>query len=136
MSLPGRITQDYNLIILIYQYTNMSNNPETFVKLSQEVNQLHADICSALADPTRILILYLLGERPFTVGELALALNASQPTTSRHLKILRERGLARANRQAQSVEYSLYDPRIIEALELLRAVLRDSLSQQASLITE
>jgi DNA-binding transcriptional ArsR family regulator len=136
MSLPGRITQDYNLIILIYQYTNMSNNPETFVKLSQEVNQLHADICSALADPTRILILYLLGERPFTVGELALALNASQPTTSRHLKILRERGLARANRQAQSVEYSLYDPRIIEALDLLRAVLRDSLSQQASLITE
>lgn len=114
----------------------MSNIPDTFLHLSQEVNQLHADICSALADPTRILILYLLGERPYTVGELAITLNASQPTTSRQLKILRERGLVRAIRQAQSVEYSLNDPRIIEALDLLRAVLRDTISQQASLIAE
>lgn len=114
----------------------MSNSPDTFLHLSQEVNQLHADICSALADPTRILILYLLGERPYTVGELAITLNASQPTTSRQLKILRERGLVRAIRQAQSVEYSLNDPRIIEALDLLRAVLRDTISQQASLIAE
>lgn len=114
----------------------MSNNPDTFSRLSQEVNQLHADICSALADPTRILILYLLGEKPYTVGELALTLSASQPTTSRQLKILRERGLVRASRQAQNVEYSLSDHRIIEALDLLRAVLRHTLSQQASLISE
>jgi len=52
------------------------------------------------------------------------------------LKVLRERGLVRANRQAQTVEYSLNDPRIIEALDLLRAVLRDTLSYRANLITQ
>ena len=29
-------------------------------QLTQEVTRLHADICSALADPTRILLLYAL----------------------------------------------------------------------------
>ncbi len=114
----------------------MLNRTETFSNLTLEVNQLHADICSALADPTRILILYLLSEQAFTVGDLTGRLNTTQPTTSRHLKILRERGLVRSNRQAQNVEYSLNDLRIIDALDLLRSVLRDTLSQQANLIAE
>jgi len=115
----------------------MPNNSDALSNLSLEVNQLHADICSALADPTRILILYLLSERDsYTVGELTNLLNTTQPTTSRHLKILRERGLVRSNRQAQNVEYYLNDPRIINALDLLRSVLRDTLSQQANLIAE
>lgn len=97
---------------------------------------MHADICSALADPTRILLLYLLSEKAYTVGELTQKLGASQPTTSRHLKILRERGLVSATRQAQNVEYALTDARIIEALDMLRAVLRDSIAQRATLIIE
>ena len=31
--------------------------------LVQEITRLHADICSALADPRRILILYALAEK-------------------------------------------------------------------------
>ncbi len=34
----------------------------------------------------------------------------------------------------QSVEYSLKDPRIIQALDTLRLVLRDALVQRANLI--
>ncbi len=109
---------------------------ETFLSLSQEVNHLHADICSALADPTRILILYLLAERPRTVNELTGELQVTQSSTSRHLKVLRERGLVRAARQAQNVEYTLNDPRVIDALDLLRAVLRDTLAYHANLVSE
>jgi DNA-binding transcriptional ArsR family regulator len=105
-------------------------------QLTQEVTRLHADICSALADPTRILMLYALAERPHTVNELAAALTLSQPATSRHLKVLRDRGLARATRHAQSIEYALNDHRIIDALDTLRAVLRDSLAHRAQLISE
>jgi len=105
-------------------------------ELTQEVTRLHAEICSALADPTRILLLYALAERPHTVHELSAALSLSQPATSRHLKVLRDRGLARATRQAQSIEYALNDHRIIDALDTLRAVLRDSLAHRAQLISE
>lgn len=104
--------------------------------LSDEVTQLHADICSALADPRRILLLYALAEHPYTVNDLAEEISVSQPSTSRHLKILRERGLVRAVRQGTSVEYNLVDRRLIEALDLLRDVLRDRLAYRASLIED
>jgi ArsR family transcriptional regulator len=102
--------------------------------LAQEVTQLHADICSALADPRRILLLYALAEQPRNVNDLANEIGISQPATSRHLKLLRERGLVTATRDGANVEYSINDRRLIEALDLLRAVLRDRLAHSASLV--
>lgn len=100
----------------------------------QEVNTLHAEICAGLADPKRITILYELADGPKNVTELAQALDMPQPLVSRHLKILRERGMVATTRQGQAVEYRLGDPRLIEALDLLRAVLRDVLASRAQLL--
>jgi ArsR family transcriptional regulator len=102
--------------------------------LEQEVSQLHAELCAGLADPTRILILYGLSEGPRHVTQLADALHLSQPMISRHLKVLRERGLVVAARVGPAVEYRLSDVRLIGALDLLRAVLHDALSRRAELI--
>jgi ArsR family transcriptional regulator len=102
--------------------------------LTQEITQLHADICSALADPSRILILYALHELRLNVSDLANEVGLSQPAASRHLKILRERGLVRPERQGASVEYRLTDTRLIDALDTLRTVLRDRLQYRASLM--
>jgi len=104
--------------------------------LAQEVSQLEAELCFALADPNRILLLYALDERPRNVTELGEALGITQPTTSRHLKILRERGLVRTERRGTVIEYSLNDRRIIQALDLLRSVLRDRLLARANLMEE
>lgn len=104
--------------------------------LVQEVSKLEANLCSALADPTRLLMLYALGENPHNVTELSNELSVPQPTASRHLKILRERGLVNATRQGVSIQYELADPRLIQALDLLRNVLRDSLARRANLMEE
>jgi DNA-binding transcriptional ArsR family regulator len=101
--------------------------------LEQEVNQLHAEICAGLADPKRILILYALHEKPLSVNELVELLELSQPMVSRHLKILRERGMVSTNRMGATVEYSLSDERLIQALDLLRTVLASKLKNQAAL---
>ena len=101
--------------------------------LREEITRLHAQVCSGLADTNRILILYTLSEKSFNVGELSDRLGIPQPTTSRHLKILRDRGMVVAERDAQSVYYKLADQRVIEALDLLRSVLNDQLTAQAQL---
>jgi DNA-binding transcriptional ArsR family regulator len=101
--------------------------------LTQEVTQLHADICSGLADPKRILILYTLAEQPRNVSEVAQEVGISQPAASRHLNILRERGMVSAKREGQAVVYMLADERIIQALDLLRSVLGDNLRARAAL---
>lgn len=101
--------------------------------LTQEITQLHADICSALADPRRILILYTLSVEPKNVSQIAKELDISQPAASRHLTLLRERGLLTSKREGQAVVYILQDNRIIKALDLLRAVLAKNLKNQADL---
>jgi DNA-binding transcriptional ArsR family regulator len=103
--------------------------------LQKEADQPHAEIFAALADPKRIVALYALAEQPRTVNELAAELNITQSAASRHLKILRERGLVQAERQGTSVEYHLCDQRLIEAVDLLRSVLRDGLVHRESLMT-
>ncbi len=103
--------------------------------LEQEVNALHAEICAGLADPKRITILYELADSPKNVTEIANALGMSQPLVSRHLKVLRERGMVVAHRNGPAVIYSLGDRRLIEALDLLRAVLRDHLAGRYELLS-
>jgi ArsR family transcriptional regulator len=101
--------------------------------LAEEVNQLHAQLCQSLADPTRILMLYSLADGPRYVTELAELLDVTQPTVSRHLKILRDQRLVHGTRVGNTVHYELVDHRIIDALDLLREVMASLLSQQAEL---
>jgi DNA-binding transcriptional ArsR family regulator len=102
--------------------------------LIQEITLLHADFCSALADSTRLILLYALADGPRNVTELTQELGQPQPTISRHLKNLRDRGLVTATRQGMMVQYSLADRRVIDALDILRNILRDSIQKRASLI--
>ena len=97
--------------------------------LAREVSQMEADLCSAFADPTRMLILYTLDEKP-------TELEIPQSSTSRHLKILKDRGLVVAIKQGTSTEYRIADHRLIEALDILRTILRDRVSHRASLMEQ
>jgi ArsR family transcriptional regulator len=117
-------------------YANIGKDNMLNQTLKQEISQLEADFCFALSDPNRILMLYALSEKPLNVTELTHELGLNQPTTSRHLKVMRERGLVQTVRTGTTVTYHLTDQRLIQALDLLRSVMRDRLTQRASLINE
>ncbi len=51
---------------------------------------------AALADPTRVGIVEALAGRARTVSEIVELFDVSQPAISRHLRVLREAGLVRA----------------------------------------
>ena len=87
--------------------------------LEAEVNQLHAEICAGLADPNRIMILYTLSQSSRNVTELCNELDMPQPLVSRHLKVLRERGMVTTERRGTVIVYTLGDKRLIQALDLL-----------------
>jgi DNA-binding transcriptional ArsR family regulator len=50
--------------------------------------------------------------------------------------MLRERGLVHTVRQGVVVQYHLADRRLIQALDLLRGVLRDRITHRANLMDE
>ncbi|MBZ0318084.1 MAG: metalloregulator ArsR/SmtB family transcription factor [Anaerolineae bacterium] len=99
-----------------------------------ELDLLHSHICTAVGDPKRIQILYALYEQPRNVSALTEALATPQPTISRHLTVLRDRSIVVAKREGQSVVYSLSTPKIIEILDAMRQILRDSLDHKSNLL--
>lgn len=67
----------------------------------------HSAIFAALADPTRLRILALLGAMELSVGEIAQVLGQSQPRVSRHVRILVDAGLADRRKEGSWVFVSL-----------------------------
>ena len=100
---------------------------------AQELRTMHATLCQAIADPTRIALLYELAEGAKHVTQLVDSLALPQATVSRHLKILRDRALVSARRDGPFVHYELTDRRVIDALDTMRTILADTLLQQSSL---
>ncbi len=94
-----------------------------------EFYQLHAHLCKALAHPTRLLIIDELRYGPRSVSELVERIGLRQSNLSQHLGILREQRLVVARREGQVVYYSLRDPRVTKAFDLLRQVLRSVLKE-------
>lgn len=63
---------------------------------------------SALADPTRRRVVDALRERPRRAGELAQAFDVSPPAMSRHLRVLRTRGLVEEERSEDDARCRVY----------------------------
>jgi ArsR family transcriptional regulator len=61
------------------------------------------ELFQALADPSRLRILGLLGTMELSVGELAQVLGQSQPRVSRHVRILADSGLIERHKEGSWV---------------------------------
>ncbi len=97
--------------------------------------KLQADICKTLADPTRLMILHELKRGEASVGHLTINLRLPQSNVSRHLAVLRERGVVTTRRDGTTIYYSLANPKIAEACDLVREVLEGHLRRSQKLAT-
>lgn len=66
-----------------------------------------AEVYKAASEPIRLRILAMLAHGELCVCHLHGALEAPQPTVSRHLAILRQAGLVRSRRDGSWVHYAL-----------------------------
>jgi DNA-binding transcriptional ArsR family regulator len=71
-------------------------------------------ICSGLADRTRSGIVERLSEGPLTSSDLADALGVSYPSMSRHLKVLRDRGLVREQNDPADARLRVYQLDVVK----------------------
>jgi ArsR family transcriptional regulator len=76
-----------------------------------ELHELHATLCKAIADPTRLLIIEALRNGPRTVGELSGVLGLSQSNVSQHMAVLRQRAVVRGGGTATTCSIRCRTPR-------------------------
>jgi DNA-binding transcriptional ArsR family regulator len=76
------------------------------------------DTLAALADPVRRRAVELLAERPRRAGELARELSTTPSTMSKHLRVLRQRGLVSETHPEFDARVRIYTLRSAPMTEL------------------
>lgn len=102
-------------------------------QVREDIYRMHAQICKALADAKRLLILNELRGSEMTVGDLATSLELPQATVSQHLAILRQRRLVYSRRHGVNVFYRIANQKVVKAFDLLREVMAEQLADERKL---
>jgi DNA-binding transcriptional ArsR family regulator len=84
--------------------------------LTDQTVEEAALIFKALADSTRIRILYLLSEEECSVGHIAEVLDLSQSAVSHQLSLLRSLRLVKSRREGRTIYYTCDDEHVIRLL--------------------
>jgi DNA-binding transcriptional ArsR family regulator len=100
------------------------------------LRRFKADIFQALAHPTRIAIVELLGEGELSAGSLIERLGIEQATVSQHLAVLRAKQIVANRRAGNQVFYSIRDPLISEVLFLMRRYFHTHLKESLGMLDE
>ena len=98
-------------------------------KYDYELYRIKADFCKTLADPTRQMMIAELRSGEKTVGEIAEAIGIVQSMASHHLAILRGKGVVEARREGPNVYYSLVNPKIAEACDMVHEILMNQMAK-------
>jgi len=91
---------------------------------------LHSDLCKTLASEKRQRILGALRDKELTVSQLVDETGMSQANTSQHLSLLRSKGVVNTRRDGAHVYYSIANPKIIQAFDLITEVMQETLAMQ------
>ncbi len=81
-----------------------------------------ARLLRALSNENRLMLLCLLFEGERTVSELNASLPLSQSALSQHLAVLRDEGLVKTRREAQSIYYGLASQPAQRVVETLHSI--------------
>jgi DNA-binding transcriptional ArsR family regulator len=92
--------------------------------LSADAAEAIAERFRALAEPTRLRIVYLLRDGERSVGDLARALGCSQANASKQISLLAEAGLVRRRRQGLHCFCAVADPAVFALCDAVCAAVR------------
>lgn len=102
----------------------------------EDFYNLHADICKTISNPRRQAIIDTIRKSEMTVSTLVKKTGISQANLSQHLAILRVKGVVKARREGNNIYYSIVNPKIIEAYDLISEVLRESIQSRNKTVTD
>jgi len=98
-----------------------------------QIYQLHAAVCKAIAHPARLKVLDLLRDGEECVCRLAPQVGVTDSHLSQLLAVLRRAGLVETRREGHAIYYGIRDQRIFDIIDSMREVLADQLARAEDL---
>ena len=103
-------------------------------KIDMNIFEFQADLSKTMANPLRLAILHFLRDGEKKVNELAELIGVSQSNVSQHLALMRQRQIVKTRKLGTNIYYSVSNPKISQACDMVREVLIEQLRQKQELI--
>lgn len=85
--------------------------------------KLQADVCKIFSNDKRLEIINLLKEKEMSNSDIMHETGLSKVNISQHMNILKSKGVVVSRRDGQQLFYSIANPKIIQACNLMREVI-------------
>lgn len=92
---------------------------------------MHSELCKTLANDKRQMILGALRDGELTVTELSKRTGIAQSNLSQHLATMRAHDVVLARREGSHIHYSIANPKLIQAFDLITEVMQESMEARA-----
>jgi len=100
------------------------------------LEDMYVRIYKALAHPIRIKIVRTLRDGPLCVCTLNENVDFSQSNLSQHLKILKDAGILKSEKEGIRILYSIKDDEVKNVLDITDKIIRNEISMMNDRLTE
>lgn len=104
--------------------------------MKNNIYELHANICKALANPFRIEIIEKLNDSELSFGDLLKVLDISKSNLSQHLSIMVSNGLVIQRKEGVNSYFKLSSAKVAAACQIMREVLVENLNDKVNLLVK
>jgi ArsR family transcriptional regulator len=102
--------------------------------MTEEIYNLHANICKTFTSPVRLKIIDELRTGEKSVNELAKATGLNQPNVSQHLAVLRNKKIVKTRKVGNNTFYTISNRKIFEAFDIVLDVIFEQLSDNEDMV--
>ena len=102
---------------------------------SHELRRIQAEACKSFHNPKRLLILEILGNQEISYMELLRLTGFEKVTLTQHVSLMRRKGIIRARRAGGNLLFSVSNPKIIQAMNIMRDVVLDRIREESDLLS-
>lgn len=96
--------------------------------------QIESDFLRAIAQPTRLRILYFLRDGEKCTCEIIPRMKEEQSNISRHLTHMKDAGILESRKEGVSVYYKIKDKRVFTLLSIVDEMIKSEIKEKAKLV--
>jgi len=101
----------------------------------EELRVIQAETCKTFGNPKRLLILETIWDKEVPYKKLLKVTGLDKVTLTQQTTFMRRKGIIKGVRTSEGLVFSVSNPKILEAFEIMREVVIDKIKKDSELLS-
>jgi len=101
----------------------------------EELRKIQAETCKTFGNPKRLLILESIWDKKVPYKQLLEITDLDKVTLTQQTAFMRRKGIIQGERTSEGLVFSISNPKILKAFDLMREVVVDKIRKDSELLS-